>query len=81
MVPCSQWQNAEVVSSSLEKISNWLEELKQVDSLDQSVLKEMHDEMIENLDAIESIQICASHQTRIADGKSSSRPRGRDERD
>lgn len=27
----------------------------------------MHEEMLENLDAIESIQICASHQTRIAD--------------
>jgi hypothetical protein len=28
-----------------------------------------HDEMVENLEAIESIQICASHQTRIADGE------------
>lgn len=41
----------------------------------------MHDEMIENLDAIESIQICASHQTRIADGKSSPKTRERYQRD
>jgi signal transduction histidine kinase len=40
-----------------------------VPSLDEEVVKEMHDEMVENLEAIESIQICASHQTRIADGE------------
>lgn len=61
------WQNAEVVAASLEKFTEWLDELKKVPSLDQEVVKDMHDEMVENLDAIESIQICASHQTRIAD--------------
>ncbi|GAA5867640.1 hypothetical protein JCM3774_001541 [Rhodotorula dairenensis] len=61
------WQNAEVVAASLEKFTAWLDELKGVPSLDQDVIKEMHDEMVENLDAVESIQICASHQTRIAD--------------
>ncbi|BGP26767.1 multi-sensor hybrid histidine kinase [Rhodotorula toruloides] len=62
------WQNAEVVAVSLEKITQWLDDLRNGGKiLDPPTLEEMHEEMLENLDAIESIQICASHQTRIAD--------------
>ncbi|BGP02584.1 hypothetical protein JCM10021v2_006304 [Rhodotorula toruloides] len=62
------WQNAEVVAVSLEKITQWLDDLRNGGkTLDPPTLEEMHEEMLENLDAIESIQICASHQTRIAD--------------
>ncbi|KAL7343672.1 CnHHK4 protein [Rhodotorula toruloides] len=62
------WQNAEVVAVSLEKITQWLDDLRHGGkTLDPPTLEEMHEEMLENLDAIESIQICASHQTRIAD--------------
>lgn len=31
-------------------------------------LASLHDEMLENVDAVESIILCAAHQGRIADG-------------
>ncbi|GAA6056619.1 hypothetical protein JCM3770_006359 [Rhodotorula araucariae] len=63
------WQNAEVVAASLEKFVDFLDELRAPHDapLDHAAVEELHGEMLENVDAIESIMLCASHQTRIAD--------------
>ncbi|GAA5896575.1 hypothetical protein JCM8208_004237 [Rhodotorula glutinis] len=63
------WQNAEVVGGSLEKFVEFLDELRNRPEvpLDSVAVEELHSEMLENVDAIESIMLCASHQTRIAD--------------
>ncbi|GAA5985176.1 hypothetical protein JCM10908_002555 [Rhodotorula pacifica] len=61
------WQNAEVVAASLGKYVNMLEELRRGQQLDDQTLQSLHDEMVENVDAVESIILCASHQGRIAD--------------
>ncbi|KPV74021.1 uncharacterized protein RHOBADRAFT_54592 [Rhodotorula graminis WP1] len=63
------WQNAEVVGGSLEKFVEFLDELRHQPEvpLDSATVEELHGEMLENVEAIESIMLCASHQTRIAD--------------
>ncbi|SCV70301.1 BQ2448_1695 [Microbotryum intermedium] len=60
------WQNAEVVSSSLEKFIELIDELKDGEVPEQDVLEQLHDEMLENVEAVESIILCANHQQRIA---------------
>ncbi|SGY14975.1 BQ5605_C013g07190 [Microbotryum silenes-dioicae] len=60
------WQNAEVVSSSLEKFIELIDELKEGEVPEQDVLEQLHDEMLENVEAVESIILCANHQQRIA---------------
>lgn len=62
------FQNAEVISGSLEHISDMIDDIKsnhpELDGLD-----ELLEEMQENMEAVESIMLCCSHQTRIADGE------------
>jgi len=57
-----QWQNAEVVSASLEKYVELLEELQDGELPPPETLKALHDEMIENTEAMESILLCTAHQ-------------------
>ncbi|GAA5905350.1 uncharacterized protein JCM6883_006368 [Sporobolomyces salmoneus] len=61
------WQNAEVVSASLEKYVELLEELQDGELPPPETLKALHDEMLENTEAMESILLCTAHQGRIAD--------------
>ncbi|GAA5982210.1 hypothetical protein JCM5350_007698 [Sporobolomyces pararoseus] len=61
------WQNAEVVNASLEKYVDLLEELKDGEVPPPDALKALHDEMLENIEAMESILLCTAHQGRIAD--------------
>ncbi|GAA6012992.1 hypothetical protein JCM11491_000931 [Sporobolomyces phaffii] len=61
------WQNAEVVSASLEKYVELLEDLKDGDMPPIETLQALHDEMLENTEAMESILLCTAHQGRIAD--------------
>ncbi|TKA52251.1 hypothetical protein B0A53_04674 [Rhodotorula sp. CCFEE 5036] len=61
------WQNAEVVSASLGKYVKLLDGLRHGQQVDDQTLQSLHDEMLENVDAVESIILCASHQSRIAD--------------
>ncbi|GAA5995793.1 uncharacterized protein JCM10292_004752 [Rhodotorula paludigena] len=61
------WQNAEVVSASLEKFVEFLDDLREGEEPRPDLVEDLHAEMLENVDAIESIMLCASHQTRIAD--------------
>lgn len=63
----SQWQNAEVVSASLGKYVKLLDGLRHGQHVDDQTLQSLHDEMLENVEAVESIILCASHQGRIAD--------------
>lgn len=61
------WQNAEVLSSSLQQISALIEDLGDSKPVQTSALLAARSEMRLNLDAVESILICASHQGRIAE--------------
>ncbi|GAA6012808.1 hypothetical protein JCM10207_005367 [Rhodosporidiobolus poonsookiae] len=61
------WQNAEVVGASLDRFLDFLEDLRAGKAAEPAVIEEMHEEMLENVDAVESIMLCASHQQRIAD--------------
>lgn len=62
------WQNAEVVSGSLEHIADMLEDMRLGNIPDDDGFKEVLHEMEENMEAIESILHCCAHQSRIADG-------------
>ncbi|KPV74030.1 uncharacterized protein RHOBADRAFT_54600 [Rhodotorula graminis WP1] len=61
------WQNAEVVSTSLAKYVELIDGLRHGHAAPQRVLDALYDEMLENVEAVESIILCASHQGRIAD--------------
>ncbi|GAA5852766.1 hypothetical protein JCM9279_003962 [Rhodotorula babjevae] len=61
------WQNAEVVSTSLAKYVELIDGLRQGHPAPQQVLDDLYNEMLENVEAVESIILCASHQGRIAD--------------
>ncbi|BGP42546.1 hypothetical protein JCM10450v2_006649 [Rhodotorula kratochvilovae] len=61
------WQNAEVVSASLEKYVELIDNLRQGHHVPQSALDDLYNEMLENVEAVDSIILCASHQGRIAD--------------
>ena len=61
------WQNAEVVSTSLAKYVELIDGLRQGHPAPQRVLDDLYNEMLENVEAVESIILCASHQGRIAD--------------
>ncbi|GAA5985317.1 hypothetical protein JCM10908_002618 [Rhodotorula pacifica] len=61
------WQNAEVVSASLKSLSKWLDRSIKKGMFDSSVVDEMRQELIENIEGVESIRVCADHQKRIAD--------------
>ncbi|BGO94298.1 hypothetical protein NBRC10512_002748 [Rhodotorula toruloides] len=61
------WQNAEVVSASLERYVELLDNLRQGQSVSHEELDDLYNEMLENIEAVESIILCASHQGRIAD--------------
>ncbi|GAA5932140.1 uncharacterized protein JCM15063_001133 [Sporobolomyces koalae] len=61
------WQNAEVVSASLEKYVELLDDLRDGHLPPSEELEALHDEMVENTDAMESILLCTAHQGRIAD--------------
>lgn len=63
------WQNAQVVGDSLEKFIELIEELQEGTMPDEQTLGSLLAEMEENVEAIESIILCASHQQRIADGE------------
>lgn len=66
------WQNAEVVSGSLEKFLELLDGLEDGQLPEPDALAHYQEEMRDNVEAVESIMLCASHQQRIADGKLSS---------
>lgn len=61
------WQNAEVVSASLERYVELLADLRQGQTVPHEELDDLYNEMLENVEAVESIILCASHQGRIAD--------------
>ncbi|GAA5995875.1 uncharacterized protein JCM10292_004800 [Rhodotorula paludigena] len=61
------WQNAEVVSASLEKYVDLLDSLRQGREVSPKLFDSLYNEMLENVEAVESIILCASHQGRIAD--------------
>jgi signal transduction histidine kinase len=61
------WQNAECVSGSLEHITDLIEDVKSGHSLDESRLDEILDELTENMEAVNSIMLCCSHQSRICE--------------
>ncbi|GAA5867623.1 hypothetical protein JCM3774_001533 [Rhodotorula dairenensis] len=61
------WQNAEVVSASLGKYVSLIDNLRRGRQVDEQTLQSLHDEMVENVEAVESIILCAAHQGRIAD--------------
>lgn len=63
------WQNAEVVQTSLERITDVIDEFADGNPPDAETLEELRREMQENTEAVESIILCASHQGRIADGQ------------
>lgn len=64
---CAQWQNAELLSNSLDGLTNIIDDLCAGKTVDQRVLLDARRELSENVDSVESILICASHQGRIAD--------------
>ena len=64
------WQNAEVVSGSLERILDIIEDIRSGNTPDEETMEDAQKEMLENIDAVESIILCAAHQGRIADGAS-----------
>ncbi|ORY86727.1 hypothetical protein BCR35DRAFT_302458 [Leucosporidium creatinivorum] len=61
------WQNAELLATSLAHIAKLLADLEGGKEIERSTLTKAQKEMQENLDSVESILICASHQGRIAD--------------
>lgn len=61
----SQWQNAEVVSASLDKYVELLEDLRDGELPSAEEIQALHDEMVENTEAMESILLCTSHQVRF----------------
>ncbi|GAA6054361.1 hypothetical protein JCM3770_003336 [Rhodotorula araucariae] len=61
------WQNAEVVSASLEKYVELIDDLRKGHHVPQAALDDLYNEMLENVEAVDSIILCASHQGRIAD--------------
>ncbi|GAA6013850.1 hypothetical protein JCM10207_008212 [Rhodosporidiobolus poonsookiae] len=61
------WQNAEVVSASLDKYVDLIDDLRDGHVPPTPELEALANEMQENVDAVESIMLCASHQQRIAD--------------
>ncbi|GAA5825914.1 hypothetical protein JCM11251_000050 [Rhodosporidiobolus azoricus] len=61
------WQNAEVVASSLDKYVDLLDDLREDHVPPADELQALYDEMQENIEAIDSILLCAAHQGRIAD--------------
>ena len=61
------WQNAEVLAGSLQQITALIDDLGDGKPVEQEALVLARKEMRENLDAVESILICASHQGRIAE--------------
>ncbi|GAA6039110.1 hypothetical protein JCM8097_005330 [Rhodosporidiobolus ruineniae] len=61
------WQNAEVVASSIDSFIDFLADLREGKPATPSLLEEMHQEALEDADAVASIILCASHQQRIAD--------------
>ncbi|GAA5993714.1 hypothetical protein JCM10908_001343 [Rhodotorula pacifica] len=61
------WQNAEIVSASLKSLSKWLDRYIKQGMFDSSVVNEMRQELIENIEGVESIRVCADHQKWIAD--------------
>ncbi|GAA6041500.1 hypothetical protein JCM8097_001909 [Rhodosporidiobolus ruineniae] len=61
------WQNAEVVAASLDKYVDLLDDLRDGRVLPQEELEALYNEMQENVEAVESILLCAAHQGRIAD--------------
>lgn len=63
------WQNAEVVSGSLERISDLFDDMRNGVVLDPATLEDVQKEMQENIESVESIILCAAHQGRIADGE------------
>ena len=64
------WQNAEVVSGSLERILDLIEDIRSGTMPDEETLEDAQKEMQENIESVESIILCAAHQGRIADGQS-----------
>lgn len=61
------WQNAELLSNSLDGLTSIIDDLCAGKTVDQRVLNDARRELRENADSVESILICASHQGRIAD--------------
>ncbi|SCV70300.1 BQ2448_1694 [Microbotryum intermedium] len=61
------WQNAQVLSGSLEQISCVIDDLCAGRTPPLAVLENVRREMQENAEAVDSIILCASHQGRIAD--------------
>ncbi|GAA5891499.1 hypothetical protein JCM6882_004493 [Rhodosporidiobolus microsporus] len=61
------WQNAEVVASSLDKYVDLLDDLRNGHAPPEEELQALFDEMQENIEAVDSILLCAAHQGRIAD--------------
>ncbi|BGP19572.1 hypothetical protein JCM10213v2_007667 [Rhodosporidiobolus nylandii] len=61
-------QNADVLGESLERLVEFLELQKgKTVGIDPDLLDEMISELWENIDAVDSIKLCCSHQQRIAD--------------
>lgn len=69
-----QWQNAELLNNSLTHIAQLLDDFGAGKEIERDTLARAQKEMQENLDSVESILICASHQGRIADGELSLPP-------
>ena len=63
------WQNAEVVSGSLERILDVFDDMRNGIALDPATIQDVHNEVQEDIESIESIILCAAHQGRIADGE------------
>ncbi|BGP19092.1 hypothetical protein JCM10213v2_007179 [Rhodosporidiobolus nylandii] len=61
------WQNAEVVAGSLDKYVELLDDLQEGHVPPPHELEALAEEMRENVEAVDSILLCASHQGRIAD--------------
>ncbi|GAA5973125.1 hypothetical protein JCM11641_006280 [Rhodosporidiobolus odoratus] len=61
------WQNAELVAASLDKYVELLENLRDGSVPSSPELEALTEEMTENVDAVDSILLCAAHQGRIAD--------------
>ncbi|GAA5864241.1 hypothetical protein JCM8547_001304 [Rhodosporidiobolus lusitaniae] len=61
------WQNAEVVAGSLDKYIDLLEELRDGYRPPQPEVEGLLNEMHENIEAVDSIILCATHQSKICE--------------
>ena len=60
------WQNAEVVGGSLERISDVIDEIRNGNTPDTDILDDIHHEMQENIEAVESIILCVLFDSSLA---------------